>query len=882
MEKKRVPFEEQVANNIIKALENRTAPWIKPWKGSQLQNMIPVNLTTKKPYNGVNYINLLMTAIDKGYTDPRWMTFNQARNIGAKIKKGEKASLVKIYIFTEKREVLDEDGKPILDEKGKPLKEEVELENPKLKWHYVFNAQQCENVPELEKSETTKDQREFEAIEAAEKILENSGADIRHIEGNRAYYSPVGDFIVLPKKEQFLEAGEEIGYYSTALHELGHWTGHESRLNRDLGNGFGTPSYAKEELRAEIASFMMCSKLGLDFDPQQHYAYIDSWIKTLKDDPKEITKASRDAMKITNFVIQLQKEKIMQQDKNKSMTQILKEEINKFDKNGNTPKKDVSKIQEDAVFLKETLTNGKINLKQFNDKEQIESQLNELRDAIIYAQSQMLQEELQPYTKSVLESTLSMLKEVETTLETNLNKEVNYSKEIKDNHQKIVQKDTANEAVFTEKTYLLVKYREKEEAKRAGAKWDKEAKSWYAPAGASKEKLKQWTFEYKQYQNMQNSINPAAEFKEILEQNGFILEGLPILDGKIHRIDVVDKKRGNKNGWYRGFSDGRPNAVFGDYSKGQDKASNALKWKSMSSNFETGYNSQKAAKIKAEHEAKRAAAQKELLKAQQKTAYILEKEFIAAPNANNKHPYLIAKGVKNYDLKLDKRGNLLMPLRDAEGKLWAVQRIGLPDKKTGKTFKMIGVIRSKEEKAKGIEYPAKMDGTFFVINEKALINSKQIMVVEGYSTGATVHEATNLPVIVAVHSGNLEKVTKALADKYPQKQIIIAGDNDLANELKGKENIGKLKAEAAALAVKGEAVLPSFTKEELAKGASDWNDLAKSRGIKEVKKQLDIALKRLKNRETAQKINKTQEQNQQQNKIRRREVVRKQALSRVK
>ena len=782
MEKKRVPFEEQVANNIIKALENGTAPWVKPWKGPQLQNMIPINLTTNKPYNGVNYINLLMTAIDKGYSDPRWLTFNQARNIGAKIKKGEKASLVKIYKFTEMKDVLDEDGNPVLDEKGKPLKEEVELENPKVKWHYVFNAQQCENVPELEKKEITEAQREFEAIEAAEKILENSGADIRHIEGNRAYYSPAEDFIVLPKKEQFLEVGEEMGYYSTALHELGHWTGHESRLNRDLGNGFGTPSYAKEELRAEIASFMMCSKLGLDFDPQQHYAYIDSWIKALKDDPKEITKASRDAMKITNFVIQLQKEKIMQQDRKESMTQILKEEVEKLEQSNNTPKKDISEIK----------------------------------------------------------------------------------------------------AVFTEKTYLLVKYREKEEAKRAGAKWDKEAKSWYAPAGASKEKLKQWTFEYKQYQNMQNSINPAAEFKEILEQNGFILEGLPILDGKIHRIDVVDKKRGNKNGWYRGFSDGRPNAVFGDYSKGQDRASNALKWKSMSSNFETGYNPQKAAKIKAENEAKRAAAQKELLKAQQKTAYILEKEFIAAPNANNKHPYLIAKGVKNYDLKLDKRGNLLMPLRDTEGKLWAVQRIGLPDKKTGKTFKMIGVIRSKEEKAKGIEYPAKMDGTFFVINEKALINSKQIMVVEGYSTGATVYEATNLPVIVAVHSGNLEKVTKALSDKYPQKQIIIAGDNDLANELKGKENIGKLKAEAAALAVKGEAVLPSFTKEELAKGASDWNDLAKSRGIKEVKKQLDIALKRLKNRETAQKTNKVQEQNQQQNKIRRREVIRKQALSRVK
>lgn len=1271
MEKKKVPYEEQVANNIIKALENGTAPWVKPWKGSELSNMAPINLTTNKPYNGINFVNLLVTAMDKGYTDPRWLTFNQAKSVGAKVKKGEKASLVKFYKFTEMKEVLDEDGKPVLDDKGKPVKEEVKLENPKVVWHYVFNAQQCENVPELVRDEIQEAQREFEAIEAAEKILENSGADIRHIEGNRAYYSPVQDFIVLPKKEQFLEAGGEMCYYSTALHELGHWTGHESRLNRDMGDGFGTPSYAKEELRAEIASFMMCSKLGLDFDPEQHYAYIGSWVKALQEDPKDITRASRDAMKITNFVMDLQKEKMMTQEtklsveteellnklqndnvvlispeqaaelienyatvqaqmlqynsittelgfgvngekaimfqrykgngevhtalesasrykenfmsdpslhdpsakfvtdkeamvsfkenellkeirtqlnkseynnldytialakhstpeevkecinwmdktiqdrwngdpskskvgtalnnlnneykavyermnmpteeriahlegliqgqemamaqagamigeenrfemeqelnslknelnelqmtfdqdvadykeakqgiepvseilentivqgkpyelsdgtvimehltgetvdnikseglyiftgepgkmqpttplskdaatkmikedllsrvakeadkvgysvmdnedkensytifddggspimtgninevskalnelpnlRHESMTQVFDREIKKINENylrgsGSVAEKTKKDIDLDAKLLKETLLDGKVDLEQLNDKGKIESQLNELRNAIIYAQSEMLQDKVQPYTKSVLKSTVSMLKEAEATLEVNLGKEVDYSKQIKENHRKLMQKDgakTSTEAVFAEKTYLSVKYEEKEAAKRAGAKWDKEAKSWYAPAGASKEKLRPWTFEHKEIQAMTQgntqSLDPAAEFKEVLEQNGFVIEGLPILDGKIHRIDVADKKRGNKNGWYRGFSDGRPNAVFGDYTKGQDRASTGMKWKSMSSNFSTGYDPAKAAEMKAEYEAKKAAAEKELLEAQLKTADMLDKEFASAPAANDQHPYLEAKGVKNHDLKLDKRGNLLMPLRDVDGKLWAVQRIGRPDPKTGKTFKMIGAMRTKEEKAQGIKHPAKMDGTFFVIDEKALSSSKQIVIVEGYSTGATVHEATKLPVIVAVHSGNLEKVAESLAKKYPEKQIMIAGDNDLSNELKGKENVGKLKAEAAALAVKGEVALPSFTKEELAKGASDWNDLAKSRGIKEVKKQLDIALKRLKNKETAQKVNKTQEQNQQQNKIRRREVVRKQSLS---
>ena len=1202
MERKKVPFEEKVADNIIKALENGTAPWIKPWKGSELKEMVPVNLVTEKPYNGVNFVNLLVTAMERGYSDPRWMTFNQAKSIGANVRKGERATEVKFYVFKERRDVLDADGKPVLDEKGKPVKEEIKLENPKLVRFNVFNAQQCENVPELKREEIQDAQREFEAIEAAEKILENSGADIRHIEGNRAYYSPAQDFIVLPKKEQFLEAGGEMGYYSTALHELGHWTGHESRLNRDMGDGFGTPSYAKEELRAEIASFMMCSKLGLDFDPEQHYAYIGSWIKVLQEDPKEIVRATRDASKITNFVMDLQKEKMMTQEtklsvekeellnrlqnesgvlispeqgaelieqhgtvqvqslnynilrteldfgvegekaimmqrykengevhtvvetaskydknfmsdpsfhdpsakfvfdkkemvsfkenellkeirtqlnrgehdnldytialakhsspetvkecinwmdetlekikqrnetttktstalenlkseyqavyermtmpieerithlenkiktqemamaqagammneenrfemeqelnalnnelndlqgtknplaqltqeadklgysimdnedrektytifddtgspvktgsfnevlksfnelpslKHESMTQILDREIKDLNidviSNANTEnskfRKDVSKsISEDAKLLKETLLDGKVDLEQISDKGKIESQLNELRNAIIYAQSEMLQDKLQPYTKSVLDATVSMLKETEASLEKNFDKEVDYSKEIAENHRKLMQRDGdtfKKENVFEKKTYLSVDFEENEAAKRAGAKWDNEAKSWYAPAGASKEKLRPWTVEYKELQAEskkidRENVDPAVEFKEVLEKNGFVIEGLPILDGKVHRIDVADKREGNQNGWYRGYSDGRPNAIFGDHSKGQNNAKNAERWKSMSSDFSTGFDPVKATELQKEYEAKKAAAEKELLAAQLKTADLLEKEFAAAPAASDRHPYLVDKGVKNYDLKTDKRGNLLIPLRDINGKLWTVQRIGAKNKQTGKTFKNIGVLRSKEQRAKNIQFPSKMTGTFFTIDEKNLESAKTVVIVEGYSTGATVHEATKLPVVVAVNSGNLENVAKAIADKYPEKAILIAGDNDIKNELNklekgekltGKENIGKIKAEEAALAAKGEVALPAFTKEELAKGASDWNDLAASRGIKEVKKQLDIALNRLKKKETSKTTEKAKEQNQNQSKIRRREVVRKQSLS---
>ncbi|PCG51962.1 DNA primase, partial [Escherichia coli] len=217
----------------------------------------------------------------QGYSDPRWLTYNQAKSLNAQVKKGEKSTLIQYWQFSEIVDKLDEMGKPILNENGEIEKIEIPLETPKVFFANVFNAQQIENMPKLE----TKPQiDEFKIIEAAENIIKNSGAKIVH-KGNNAYYQPNSDTITLPPKESFIS---ESAYYATALHELGHWSGHESRLNRDLNHPFGSDGYAKEELRAEISSFLNSGKLGLDYDPKQHLAYIDSWVKILKDKPTEI------------------------------------------------------------------------------------------------------------------------------------------------------------------------------------------------------------------------------------------------------------------------------------------------------------------------------------------------------------------------------------------------------------------------------------------------------------------------------------------------------------------------------------------------------------------------------------------------------------------
>uniref|UniRef100_UPI0035CD0389 ArdC family protein n=1 Tax=Rugamonas fusca TaxID=2758568 RepID=UPI0035CD0389 len=169
----------------------------------------------------------------------------------------------------------------------------------------VFNAEQIEGLPPIERREQT-----WNPIERAEQILLTSGATVHHGEYDRAFYRPSTDSIHLPDKEQFPTADN---YYATALHELGHWTGHESRLSRDLVHPFGSEGYAKEELRAEIASMILGDAIGIGHDTKQHAAYVNSWIKVLQDDPLEIFRAAADAEKIQDFVLGLD-EKLVQDE----------------------------------------------------------------------------------------------------------------------------------------------------------------------------------------------------------------------------------------------------------------------------------------------------------------------------------------------------------------------------------------------------------------------------------------------------------------------------------------------------------------------------------------------------------------------------------------
>lgn len=302
------------ADDLVKQIEANEAVWQKGWK-TGVSDILPVN-HQGMPYRGENLIYLMTRAYRQGYTDNRWYTYNNAQQQGGHVRKGEKGTVIKFYTNTQQRNKKDEHGNDVLDNDGKPIKETIRLERPIVKTAVVFNAEQIDGLPPRQLTTPLSEWERQEKAEAIIKGIQSQGVTIEHKLGDKAYYSPSHDKIVMPERGQFETAD---AYYATLLHEIGHSTGHESRLNRDLSGAFGSESYAKEELRAEIASMMIGQELQIGYDPSQHFAYLEHWAKVIKEDPNEIFRAVKDAHEISDYVLGLgrniENEKASQQSK---------------------------------------------------------------------------------------------------------------------------------------------------------------------------------------------------------------------------------------------------------------------------------------------------------------------------------------------------------------------------------------------------------------------------------------------------------------------------------------------------------------------------------------------------------------------------------------
>ncbi|WP_068317854.1 zincin-like metallopeptidase domain-containing protein [Polycladidibacter hongkongensis] len=281
-------YRDDVARSFIKAIEEGTAPWQKPWEAGTY-SALPFNPVSGKRYRGMN----LLLLEEKGFVDPRWLTFKQGKEMGGTVRKGEKGMPIEYWKWSHEQTRTDDNGNPLRDDNGKILKERVPLVRPSVFYAHVFNASQFDGLEAYEPQAPG-----FDPLKEAESLLVSGAVPLFHDQKDRAYYTPARDQIHLPPKAAFASA---YAYYATALHELGHASGHKDRLARE-GGPFGSPAYAKEELKAEIASYLLCRELGLAHNPGEHASYVESWLKALRDDKNFIFQAARDAETIAEWV----------------------------------------------------------------------------------------------------------------------------------------------------------------------------------------------------------------------------------------------------------------------------------------------------------------------------------------------------------------------------------------------------------------------------------------------------------------------------------------------------------------------------------------------------------------------------------------------------
>lgn len=297
-------FRQEVTDNIVALLEKGVAPWQKPWD-AQSHLAMPINPTTDRAYRGGNAVHLLAVGLQRNYDDPRWMTYKQASEQGWQVRRGERGTQIEFWDVKPQINGETEPTKPTkTTREGDPAKGEASESRLVHRVYTVFNARQIDGVSAF----APKEQQPFEVAEAGERILKNSGARISHDQADRAFYDRRRDQIHLPPQQAFKDAA---GYYGTALHELGHWTGHSSRLNRwtlTENYKFGDTTYAKEELRAELASVFIAADKGIPHDPQNHAAYVGSWIQALKQDKNEIFRAAHDASKAADLLLSLERD----------------------------------------------------------------------------------------------------------------------------------------------------------------------------------------------------------------------------------------------------------------------------------------------------------------------------------------------------------------------------------------------------------------------------------------------------------------------------------------------------------------------------------------------------------------------------------------------
>lgn len=746
-------YRRELTDKIIRALEAGTAPWQKPWDGNVAQPMMPYNPISKTVYKGGNSIGLMI----QGYDDPRWCTYKQAQEQGWQVRRGEKSTTIEFWKFDDERETTN-------TETGEVTKTRVKLERPQVFYAKVFNARQMDNVPEIDRDH---DGYEWEPMEMAERILQRAKVPLFHDQQDRAFYSVVKDEMHMPPREAFADA---MRYYSTALHELGHATGHPSRLDRPLGNAFGTVEYAKEELRAEMASLFLSYQLGVPHDVGQHAAYVESWITVLQKDKNELFRAAKDAEQITEYLMAHARghEQVQAPEIDLVQTRIVTAHqgfaaglVERFGA-------DIAASGDGRVtlatkaFLEETYGTGDVR-QAYNRRSDATGitavpfsgpivhesrthyyQLDEADRTIILHFKGDLSEPLE------LGKTYSIEKTGGTR---SVVRQDNLGREASPRRDEFPTSETSESeevAPAPRRVYINVPFSEKEQVKALGARWDKGRSSWYVPeelgVGAAEKMFAKWM----EVPTALSHSELEKQFHDALVAAKLVIKGTPVMNGEWQRTTVSTSSKATalKGAYIANLDDEVPNGFI--------------------QNFDTGYSApwypdgliltdEQRRKYERQAAENKAIRERELADAQDKVATLCAKKWASLPDLES-HPYIERKGVEIFGLK--RQGdNLVTPVRDVDGKIWSLQ-----------------YIPADPNRIKMYEKGGRKTGNFHVLGN--LEGAETVLFAEGYATCASLHMATQLPVVEVFDSGNIDAVMRALSPRLEGVEKIICADDD--------------------------------------------------------------------------------------------------------
>jgi antirestriction protein ArdC len=285
----RASLYDDITNKIIAELEAGRVPWVQPWgtAAAKAPLAMPANAATGRAYSGINVLILWGAVVEHGFPVQSWLTFRQALSLGGHVRKGEHGTTV---VYAD-RFIPDEEKR-----RAQETGEEAQA-IPFLKRFTVFNVAQCEDLPDdLAVAPPAPEPGLIEP--RVEALIKATNIDFR-IGGDRAFYMPAHDYVQVPPPQAYFET---INWHRTALHELGHATGHASRLGRDLSGSFGSKKYAFEELVAEMNAAFCCASLGIN-PTVRHANYIGSWLEVLREDNRAIVRAASQASKAADWLL---------------------------------------------------------------------------------------------------------------------------------------------------------------------------------------------------------------------------------------------------------------------------------------------------------------------------------------------------------------------------------------------------------------------------------------------------------------------------------------------------------------------------------------------------------------------------------------------------